>query len=163
LFDRALNAKERIFVEENIDLLHEFMKRYSLPQEHYGRLAIQFVRTAARYLQDSDLQQLSFSTVVWFRLRSELSHMLREDLKTPVIIPLEDCYLHPEHYDDYGSVLLYSVEQKLTPRQKQVLRLRIDGKSNIEIAEECGISRKAVEHLFARIRKRVGTFLIDGT
>lgn len=161
--DKALSNLERAFAEQNIGLLHKFMKHYGLSPDYYGRLAVLYTRTAARYLHETDLQRLSFSTVVWLRLRTELSNSIREQLREPEIISLDEALSSRIHCDEHYDLLLQMVEQKLTPRQKQVLRLRIDGKSNIEIAEECGISRKAVEHLFARIRKRVGTFLIDGT
>ena len=159
--ERALEANERAFAEQNIGLLHKFMKYYGLPPDYYGRLAILYTRTAVRYLHEPELQRLSFSTVVWLRLRTELSNSIRERLREPEIVPLDEAHIplacHDEHYD----LLLETVESGLTKRQRQVLRLRLDGKSNVEIAEECGISRKAVEHLFARIRKRVGTFFID--
>lgn len=159
--EKALEPHERAFAEQNIGLLHKFMRYYGLPPDYYGRLAILYTRTAARYLHEIELQRLSFSTVVWLRLRTELSNSFREQLREPEIVPLDEAHMPFAYHDEHYDLLLEAVESKLTKRQRQVFRLRLNGKSNVEIAEECGISKKAVEHLFARIRKRVGSFFID--
>ena len=150
-----LRPDERLFAEQNVSILYGFMKRYGLSEEYYGRLAVLFTRTVARYLRDPKFQGLSFSTVVWPRLRTELSNTMREELRRPVIVSLEE-YQHSEAYlDEYEKLLLELVERNLTTRQKQVFRMRLEGKTNTEIATECGISRSAVEQLFSRIRKRL--------
>ena len=153
--NEQLLPDERQFAESNIKILHGFMKRYGLSQEYYGRLAVLFTRTVARYLRDPKFQGLSFSTVVWPRLRTELSNAMREQLQEPEIVPFEESHYGDMCLDEYENLLRDMVEQKLTPRQKQVFQMRLDGKTNAEIAEECGISRSAVEHLFARIRMRL--------
>lgn len=153
--NEQLLPDERQFAENNIKILHGFMKRYGLSQEYYGRLAVLFTRTVARYLRDPKFQGLSFSTVVWPRLRTELSNAMREQLQEPEIVPFEESHYGDMCLDEYENLLRDMVEQKLTPRQKQVFQMRLDGKTNAEIAEECGISRSAVEHLFARIRMRL--------
>ena len=153
--NEQLLPDERQFAESNIKILHGFMKRYGLSQEYYGRLAVLFTRTVARYLRDPKFQGLSFSTVVWPRLRTELSNAMREQLQEPEIVPFEESHYGDMCLDEYENLLRDMVEQKLTPHQKQVFQMRLDGKTNAEIAEECGISRSAVEHLFARIRMRL--------
>ena len=153
--NEQLLPDERQFAESNIKILHGFMKRYGLSQEYYGRLAVLFTRTVARYLRDPKFQGLSFSTVVWPRLRTELSNAMREQLQEPEIVPFEESHYGDMCLDEYENLLRDMVEQKLTPRQKQVFQMRLDGKTNAEIAEECGISRSAVEHLFARLRMRL--------
>ena len=157
-----LTPEEQAFVEQNMPLLKKFMFRYGLGTEHYGRLAVQFTQIAARYLREEQLRRFSFSTVAWMRLRTELSHIMREELRTPQLIPYEEQYDPVGKEDECEALLWHMISQLLTPRQQQVLRLRLDGKNNAEIADECGISRKAVEHLFSRIRARM-TKLIDDT
>ena len=88
--------------------------------------------------------------------------MIREEVLTGLLIPYEEQYDPVGKEDECEALLWHMISQLLTPRQQQVLRLRLDGKSNAEIANECGISRKAVEHLFSRIRARM-TKLIDDT
>ena len=157
-----LTPEEQAFVERNLKLLNQFMRRYSLGLEHYGRLALQFTQIAVRYLREEELRRFSFSTVAWMRLRTELSHIMREELRAPEVVSFDDQYYPEGREDEYESLLWHMISQLLTPRQQQVLRLRLDGKTNVEIADECGISRKAVEHLFARIRARMKK-LIDDT
>ena len=157
-----LTPEEQAFVERNLKLLNQFMRRYSLGLEHYGRLALHFTQIAVRYLREEELRRFSFSTVAWMRLRTELSHLMREELRAPEVVSFDDQYYPEGREDEYESLLWHMISQLLTPRQQQVLRLRLDGKTNVEIADECGISRKAVEHLFARIRARMKK-LIDDT
>jgi len=157
-----LTPEEQAFVEQNMKLLNQFIRRYNLGTEHYGRLALQFTQIGVRYLREEELRRFSFSTVVWMRLRTELSHIMREELRAPQVISFEEQYYPEGREDEYESLLWHMICQLLTPRQQQVLRLRLDGKTNVEIADECGISRKAVEHLFARIRARMKK-LIDDT
>ena len=157
-----LTPEEQAFVERNLKLLNQFMRRYSLGLEHYGRLALHFTQIAVRYLREEELRHFSFSTVAWMRLRTELSHIMREELRAPEVVSFDDQYYPEGREDEYESLLCHMISQLLTPRQLQVLRLRLDGKTNVEIADECGISRKAVEHLFARIRARMKK-LIDDT
>ena len=87
-----LTPEEKAFVEQNMQLLKKFMFRYGLGTEHYGRLAVQFTQIAARYLREEQLRRFSFSTVAWMRLRTELSHIMREELRTPQLIPYEEQY-----------------------------------------------------------------------
>lgn len=157
-----LTPEEQAFVEQNLKLLNQFVRRYGLGSEYYGRLALQFMQIAVRYLREDELRRFSFSTVVWMRLRTELSHIMREEMRAAQVISFEDQYYPEGREDEYESLLWHTICQLLTPRQQQVLRLRLDGKTNVEIADECGISRKAVEHLFARIRARMKK-LIDDT
>lgn len=156
-----LTPEEQAFVERNMKLLIQFMRRYGLGSEYYGRLALHFTQIAVRYLREEELRRFSFSTVAWMRLRTELSHIMREELRAPEVVSFEDQYNPEGREDEYESLLWHMISQLLTPRQQQVLRLRLDGKTNVEIADECGISRKAVEHLFARIRARIEKFVDD--
>jgi DNA-binding NarL/FixJ family response regulator len=49
-----------------------------------------------------------------------------------------------------------SVLRGLTPRQAEIIRLLALGRSNPEIAHECGMSVRTVESHRARIRRQVG-------
>ncbi len=155
--DRVLTEQERTFIEENLSLLYKFSAHYRIGEEYNSRLALRFTRVAVSYLSNADLQKYRFSTIAWMHLRSELSHILRENLQEPPMTSL-DVVGDLAYHDSHEGLLWSQIEQQLTERQKQVLQLRIDGKSNIEIAEECGIGLKAVERLFWRIRKRLEGF-----
>lgn len=151
-----LDEEAREFIEANIGLLHKFMQRYNLDDDYYGLLAISYIKAATKYLSDQELQQYAFSTILWYRLRYEISHARRKERNRLQTIPLEQAIEPPGHMDDESVNLLWkTLESILTPRQMEVLYLRYNGMTNREIAEQFGISLVAVERLFSRIRKRI--------
>ena len=75
----TLDQRASEFIEENIGLLHKFMQRYSLDEDYYGLLAICYIKAATKYLSDPQLQRYEFSTILWYRLRYEISHARRKE------------------------------------------------------------------------------------
>lgn len=151
-----LDEESREFIEANIGLFHKFMQRYNLDDDYYGLLAISYIKAATKYLSDQELQQYAFSTILWYRLRYEISHARRKERNRLQTIPLEQALAPPGHTDEESVNLLWkTLESILTPRQMEVLYLRYNGMTNREIAEQFGISQVAVERLFSRIRKRI--------
>ena len=63
-------------------------------------------------------------------------------------------------YDEapIDNALWAKIEELLTYKQCEVVYLRNQGYTNREIASLCGISRKAVEKRFARIRRILNDF-----
>lgn len=86
----SLTPEEQAFVEQNMKLLNQFIRRYGLGSEHYGRLALHFTQVTVRYLREEELRRFSFSTIAWMRLRTELSHIMREELRAPEVVSFED-------------------------------------------------------------------------
>ena len=159
--DVALSQPEREFAEANIALLEQFMWVYHLDDELYGRMCVRYLKTAQRYLGDSGLREkYRFSTIVRFHLRSELSHVLRESLRADFAVP-------PERLDRLGQddnlesvIALWDVlEQSLTKRQLEALRLRLSGLTCAEIARRCGITARAVEKRFERMKSKASKIL----
>ena len=151
-----LDEEAREFIEANIGLLHKFMQRYNLDDDYYGLLAISYIKAANKYLTEPKLQRYSFSTILWYRLRYEISHARRKERKLLQTVPLDQTTEPPAAMDDESFNLLWTtIESILTPRQLEVLYLRYNGMTNREIAEQFGISQVAVERLFSRIRKRI--------
>ena len=74
-----LSPEEKAFAEKNIGILFAFMRRYHLPEDYFGALAIAYVRFVGKYFSEKEKYCYSFSTLVWQRLRSELSHILRRE------------------------------------------------------------------------------------
>lgn len=144
------------FVEANVGLLHKFMQRYNLDDDYYGLLAICYIKAATKYLSDPQLQRYAFSTILWYRLRYEISHARRKERKRIKPIPIEANIESPFYEDEESINLLWkTLESILTTRQLEVLYMRYNGMTNTEIAQQVGISRVAVERLFSRIRKRI--------
>ena len=149
-----LGPEEKAFAETNIGILFAFMRRYHLPEDYFGALAIAYVRFVARYLSEKEKYGYSFSTLVWQRLRSELSHLMRKEKvesSTSFAVELrestgqEDLYFENEAVDEIKALL--------TRKQTQALLLRIEGYSNAQIASMIGVTECAIEKRFSRVRK----------
>ena len=154
-----MTPEQQAFATEHHGLLMAFMKRHSLDDDYYGPLSNRYLNAVVRYLTEPDLQKYAFSTVVWYHLRSELSNIARRMEKQIQALPIE---LHGEVpvYDEapIDNALWEKIEELLTYKQCEVVYLRNQGYTNREIASLCGISRKAVEKRFARIRKILNDF-----
>lgn len=155
-----LTPNEAAFAEQHHGLLMAFIHRYGLDDECYGALSYRYLKTVRRYLEDEKLKQYAFSTILWYDLRSELSHIIRKDRSRPVIIPDENLSAEFSQLDDLSAVALWSVlESKLDEVQIELVRLRSFGKTNAEIASKMGISKKAVECRLYRIKKKIGELI----
>lgn len=154
-----LTPEQQAFATEHHGLLMAFMKRHDLDDDYYGPLSNRYLNAVVRYLTEPDLQKYAFSTVVWYHLRSELSNIARRLEKQIQALPSE---LHGEVpvYDEapIDAALWEKIEELLTYKQCEVVYLRNQGYTNREIASLCGISRKAVEKRFARIRRILNDF-----
>ena len=117
---KSLTPEQQAFAEEHHGLLLDFMAKHSLGDDYYDLLANRYLKVVVRYLSEEALRKYSFSTVVWYHLRSELSNYAR---------------------DQVGK------------QQFEAIQFRNQGYTNREIAELCGVGRKAIEKRFARIRK----------
>ena len=150
-----MTDRERTFAARNHGLLLRFMQMYSLDQEYYGQLSLRYLKTVRKYLIDSRLQHYSFSTILWWHLRSELNHIRRKHCKEPLIVHHEEIpdVVSPET-DVLNRELRTDIESELTSKQLEVLRLYRLGMSRGEIAELCGIGKKAVTKRMSRMRKR---------
>ena len=51
------------------------MAKHSLGDDYYDLLANRYLKVVVRYLSEEALRKYSFSTVVWYHLRSELSNL----------------------------------------------------------------------------------------
>lgn len=152
--ETRLGPEEKVFAEKNIGILFAFMRRYHLPEDYFGALAIAYVRFVWRFLNQKEKPTYSFSTLVWQRLRSELSHIARREQAERLLrfadelqatIGREDSYFENEGLDEAKSLL--------TQKQIQVLLLRIEGYTNAQIARMTGVTKRAIEKRFSRIRK----------
>lgn len=155
-----LTPEQQAFATEHHGILIAFMEKYQLDYDYYGDLAQRYLKTVVRYLNEENLQRYSFSTVAWHHLRSELSNIVRRLERKVHILPLET--VAEASTDDevpIDSQLWNCIEQVLTYKQFEVIQLRNQGYTNREIASQCGISCKAVEKRFARVRKTMSKFL----
>lgn len=157
--DYVLTHEQQEFAELHHGLLLAFMSRYHLDQDLYDVLALRYLKTVVRYNSDSRLQQYAFSTILWKHLRSALSHELKRAARAPVEVSFDDLYRPPPAQSpDMDRLLWEKIEERLTYKQAEAVLLRNQGYSNQEIGSMCGVSRKAIEKRFHRIRKLLSSF-----
>ena len=154
-----LTPEQQAFAEENHGLIIDFMEKHSLDGDYYGLMAHRYLKVVVRYLTEEKLRKYKFSTVVWYHLRSELSNYAREEARRIQELSME---LHgdvPAPTDEpFDNAMWEKIEEILTYKQFEVILLRNQGYNNREIADLCGVKRKAIEKRFARIRKILSDF-----
>lgn len=157
---QPLTAEQQAFAEKHHWLILEFMRRYAVEDEDaYGVLAQRYLSAVARYTTEEALQKYAFSTVVWYHLRSELASFYKqqERLQSTETNNWMDCPF-PEDVP-FDRELWVQIEEILTSKQYEAIKLRDAGYSNREIAKICGVQRKAIEKRFARIRRAIQQYL----
>ena len=151
---KPLTPEQQAFAEEHHGLLLDFMAKHSLGDDYYDLLANRYLKVVVRYLSEEALRKYSFSTVVWYHLRSELSNYARDQVGKPQEIPIEFyCEIPAPEIAPVDDGLWRVIEDNLTYKQFEAIQFRNQGYTNREIAELCGVGRKAIEKRFARIRK----------
>ena len=125
----------------------------SLGDDYYDLLANRYLKVVVRYLSEEALRKYSFSTLVWYHLRSELSNYARDQVGKPQEIPIEFyCEIPAPEIAPIDDGLWRVIEDNLTYKQFEAIQFRNQGYTNREIAELCGVGRKAIptrknEHL----------------
>lgn len=149
-----LTPEQQAFAEEHHGLILDFMEKHSLDSDYYGLLAQRYLKVVVRYLTEEELRKYRFSTVVWYHLRSELSNYAREEARRIQELSME---LHGDvpapTGEPFDNAMWAKIEEILTYKQYEVILLRNQGYNNREIADLCGVKRKAIEKRFTRIRK----------
>ena len=150
----SMTPEQRQFAEENHGLFLKFLGEFKLDDEYYTILIERYLSTAAQYCENVKLQKLTFSTVLWRNLRSELQNYWRRAMQTPVIVSYDNCDRPPgTETPPMDDELFQQLQERLTSKQNETILLRNQGYSNREIADICGVTERAIERRFNRIRK----------
>ena len=140
---KSLTPEQQAFAEEHHGLLLDFMAKHSLGDDYYDLLANRYLKVVVRY-----------QSVAWYHLRSELSNYARDQVGKLQEIPIEFyCEIPAPEIAPIDDGLWRAIEDNLTYKQFEAIQFRNQGYTNREIAELCGVGRKAIEKRFARIRK----------
>lgn len=153
-----LTCEQITFAEQHHNLLLAFIGRFHLDEsEYYGVLAERYLRTVVQYTTNPKLQHYAFSTILWYRLRSELAHLIRSQLARPPTVAT-DLSQQPV-WDDLTAPQLNAIwkeiQHDLTAKELDVLFLRQYGYSYREIGKICRCSENAVKCRFYKLRKRL--------
>jgi len=150
------------FAEEHHSLLLAFMRRHGLSDDYYGPLAERYMKATRAYLQRKDLQEFSFSTIVWHHLQAETIKIRQQAAKAPKSCSCDNMLYPPSCRDDLGANLLwYEIEQRVTEQQLDILRLRAIGFTNAEIAKKYKCTAAAISGKVRKVKallKKQGVF-----
>lgn len=157
---QPLTPEQQAFAEKHHWLILEFMKRYSVEDgDTYGILAQRYLKAVIRYTTEEELQKYAFSTIVWYHLRSELASIYKQQERQNAA---EMAYWKDKPIPDtvpFDREMWAQIEEILSSKQYEAIKLRDAGYSNREIAKICGVQRKAIEKRFARIRRAIQKYL----
>ena len=157
---QALTPEQQEFAEKHHWLILEFMRRYAVEDDDaYGILAQRYLKAVIRYTTEEELQKYAFSTIVWYHLRSELASIYKHQEK---LHSMETNYWEDKPFPEdvpFDNEMWAQIDEILTSKQYEAIKLRDAGYSNREIAKICGVQRKAIEKRFARIRRAIQKYL----
>lgn len=152
----TLTPEQQIYAAEHHGLLLKFMGAHGLDDEYYGVLAERYVKTVKKYLETEKLQHYAFSTILWYRLRSDLLKTRKRSRKTVGERSVEDLSEVVGTHDDPGDVFLWSeIESQITEKQADLLRLRAIGFEPWEIAAMQNCTGNAIHCRFKRIKRKL--------
>ena len=154
--ENFLTPEQQAYAEEHHGLLLKFMGVHRLDDEYYGMLAERYVKTVKKYLETDALQQYAFSTILWYRLNSDLYKARRRTLRMAGTRSIDDLTEVVGKYDDpSGSFLWTEIETQITQKQIELLRLRALGFEPWEIAKMQNCTGNAIHCRFKRIKRRL--------
>lgn len=149
-----LTTEEQQFASENYGLVHSFLRRKKLDESDYFDIVIfGYLKAVRKYMNDPDLPRFAFSTIAWRKMGDcvyEYHQYLNRPKRRGVTISLEsvnpknkslslnDIISAPstEFIDVEIELLMLEIASKLSERQMQILRLKMDGYGINEIAEK---------------------------
>lgn len=156
---RKLTDKERQMVEDNEKLIYWYANKKNLDlDEWYGLLAIELCKTVRKYNPDRG----SLST--YFKLRADIMvyRKMQEKYRSGELYDYE--IDESQHEDESVEVfdkvdsdialedLLESLE---TDRGRIIIRMKLDGYTQKEIAEETGLTQQGVGWVLRKVRERL--------
>lgn len=154
---RPFTAKEKEFAEENHDIIYKFLRThgYSI-EEYYNIVVFGYLKAVQNYLSRDDLMRnYCFSVIASNCMRREIGNYVR-DMNRQKRKPLESILsldaIYKEEYTDslYNIVAgdkksiesefielesMESLLNKMTVRQRNIIKLKLAGYSNKEVLE----------------------------
>lgn len=168
---KTLNKEQQELVEKNHNLIYEFAKNKGLAiDEYYGILAIGLCKAALAY----DESKGKFSTIAYCCMSNILKQhyryinrqrvipedkilsynaQLNDDIDGSYIDTItDDCCVHDMIID---GITTESIMNTLNDREKNIVKLLIDGMKQHEIASILGCSRQNISYCVQQMRKKI--------
>ena len=167
LHPEALSPEQRQFAAAQHSLIFAYLKERQLYHgDYYDIAAFGYLRAVKRYLTEPGLRKYAFSTIANQAMCRSVSHERRKQLTEkrwadtvsmetggPNGLPLDLSACGHESRQLEELLALYSMTQRLSARQYQMVRLRLAGYSIREIAAMEQISEKKVRNLLCKVRR----------
>lgn len=158
---RKLTDKERQMVEDNEKLIYWYASKKNLDiDEWYGLLAIELCKTVRKYNPNRG----SLST--YFKLRADIMvyRKMKEMYRSGELYDYEiDESQHEDEsvevFDKVDSdIVLEDLMKSLeTDRDRMIIKMKLDGYTQREIAEETGLTQQGVGWVLKKVRERLDT------
>lgn len=144
-----LTENEKLFAEQNHNLIYSFLHRYGYSVEDYYNIAVfGFLKAVEVYHRKESVQQYDFPFIAWQYMRAEIgNHRRKENAKRRTsehgTVSLDADYSEAESLYNivYGKStetdvmekeLLKEVMKNLSDNQRKIVRSKLSGKSNKE-------------------------------
>ena len=151
-----LTPEQRTFAHEHHGLLMKFIGTYHLSDDYYGPLAERYLCTVKQYMEKPALQKYAFSTILWYRLRKELSCVWKKEKRYSPNLSLDDMIVVPGHSDDTSEFVFWAdTGEVVTKQQLDLLTMKADGIPMEQIADHFRCSKHAVSCRAHRIKKKL--------
>lgn len=146
----VLTEQQKELVEKNHNLIYWVLNKYNLEMsEYYDLLAIELCHTIMKY----DSKKGSLSN--YYKMRCD-SVLKREYAKNSALknthnglFPLTD---YNEVVDEMNVEDMVELEQLLDGEYGQILRMKLHGYNQSEIAEHFGVTQSYVSKLLSRLK-----------
>lgn len=163
---KPLTEEQRIFAEQNHDLIYAFLHHNHLPKgEYYDVVVFGYLRALVKYFEGTELRRYSFSTIAWKTMQSELSnHRKYQSRHIPSgLVSLQDTIEsgeYPQWSDRLAQpddlmirlemdMLLHAIAKGLPKRHAQAVVMKANGYNLNEIGKAMKMRNSAVKGLIA--------------
>lgn len=166
-----LTLEEREFATENHRIAEQYLRNHRLPwDDFYDVIIFGYLSAVQEYLSNPHLQQYTFRCIANRKMHDalveEYRYRGRQKRAATAISYQEESALreldrflpqraHAIEERLHDQDILSSLLSCLTPKEREVVRLRADGYTDREIAEQCQISVYGVQSRVSRFRKRL--------
>lgn len=163
----AMTPAERHFAAENHRLIYTFLEQNDLStDDYYDIVVFGYLAAVCRYSADPALQRYAFSTIAWRSMRRSMSDYLRAEsrekrqaavvsLDAPVTAPDG---IHPREWPIIQhellvrleiELLLCDVASRVSPKEMELIRMRMAGMSIAAIAKAWKTTSKKISKLLS--------------
>jgi len=163
------NEAQRIFAEKNLYRVFNFLKQKRLDEgEYFDEVIFRYMRSVQNYFERPELREYAFSTIVYYAMNSAVHNYRKKAARLKrcgVTVSIESdnfqlpdtCFESPEDYaknmDNRKTIA--AILDILNERETQILQMKADGFTHVEIAQFFQTTSRSVEGTIRRLRNRV--------